>query len=79
MSAGERRPSIPTGDLRSAGGSVLLTPREEAILRLIAAGHGNKSIGPLLRISHFTVDSHLRRMLQKARVHSRAALIARVR
>ena len=46
-----------------------LTPRETAVLQLIADGWANREIGQLLSISEETVKSHVRQLL--ARLHAR--------
>lgn len=48
-----------------------LTPREEEILRHIAAGHRNKVIGRMLDISDGTVKVHVKNLLRKLNVRSR--------
>jgi DNA-binding CsgD family transcriptional regulator len=53
-----------------------LTPRELQVLRLVAAGKTNKSIGVALSLSEKTVDRHLSNILAKLDVPSRAAATA---
>jgi DNA-binding CsgD family transcriptional regulator len=65
----------PTSPQRSTG---LLTPREEDIARMVAAGYPNKAIASALEISAWTVSSHLRRVFAKLGVRSRAAMVARL-
>lgn len=48
-----------------------LTPREEDVIELIAAGQTNKQIAETLRISERTVDKHVRSILGKLNVSSR--------
>lgn len=48
-----------------------LTARENEILLLIAAGHGNKQIARLLNISEKTVKSHCGRLFQRLGVTDR--------
>ena len=55
-----------------------LSPREQEIVRLVAAGHPNKVIAGVLEISYWTVSTHLRRIFAKLGVTSRAAMVARV-
>jgi DNA-binding NarL/FixJ family response regulator len=47
-----------------------LTHREREILKLIAEGHKNKSIGELLCISVRTVDKHRENIMQKLNIHN---------
>ena len=58
---------------RSPGmsGSVRLTRRERQVIALIAEGMSNKAIARELRISHHTVKSHVRNILEKLALHSR--------
>lgn len=54
-----------------------LSPREVQILRLVAAGHSNREIADRLVISVNTVKTHVRNVLAKLGVGSRAAAAAR--
>lgn len=55
---------------------VALSPREQAIARMVAEGHPNKTIAATLEISAWTVSTHLRRIFAKFGVGSRAAMVA---
>ena len=55
-----------------------LSPREQEIVRMVAAGHPNKVIAAVLDISCWTVGTYLRRIFAKLGVGSRAAMVARV-
>ena len=55
---------------------VVLSPREQAIARMVAEGYGNKTIAAILDISTWTVGTHLRRVFAKLGVGSRAAMVA---
>jgi DNA-binding CsgD family transcriptional regulator len=57
--------------------SLELTPRETAILCLIAAGRTNAEAARKLHISHHTVAQHIADMLRRAQARSRGELIAR--
>jgi len=57
---------------------VVLSPREQEIVRMVAQGHPNKIIADVLSISSWTVGTHLRRIFAKLGVGSRAAMIARL-
>jgi DNA-binding NarL/FixJ family response regulator len=48
-----------------------LTPRETQVLRLLADGQKNKTIGLRLSISENTVRAHVRSVMQKLRVMNR--------
>jgi DNA-binding CsgD family transcriptional regulator len=54
-----------------------LTPRETAILCLIAGGYTNTQTAKRLHISHHTVAQHIADMLRRAQASSRGELIAR--
>lgn len=53
-----------------------LTPREREILKLVAEGHTNKSIGDLLFISVKTVERHRANLMRKLDLHNVSALTA---
>jgi DNA-binding CsgD family transcriptional regulator len=57
---------------------VVLSPREQEIVRMVAQGHPNKVIAGVLNISGWTVCTHLRRIFAKLRVSSRAAMVAKL-
>jgi non-specific serine/threonine protein kinase len=54
----------------------LLTPREEEIAVLVAQGMTNRSIAEELVVSERTVGTHVRRMLKKLDLRSRAQIAA---
>lgn len=60
-----------------AGANDLLTARELQIATLVAIGKPNKKIASQLRISEWTVATHLRRIFAKLGVRSRAAMVFR--
>jgi DNA-binding NarL/FixJ family response regulator len=55
-----------------------LTPREQQIARLTARGHTNQQIAEALVISPETVKTHVRHVLDKFGVHSKAELQLRL-
>lgn len=55
----------------------LLTEREVQIVTLVAHGRVNKQIADDLRISEWTVSTHLRRIFAKLGVDTRAAMVSR--
>ena len=57
--------------------ATLLTERELQIAALVASGRANKQIANQLRISEWTVSTHLRRIFLKLVVDSRAAMVYR--
>lgn len=54
---------------------VALTPREQEILQLIAAGLSNKEIAQHLQISLFTVKNHIHNLFEKLQVSYRLEAI----
>ena len=58
--------------------TILLSPRERGIARMVANGCPNKTIASVLDISCWTVGTHLRRVFSKLNVTSRAAMVAKV-
>lgn len=58
--------------------SPALTPREVAVLELVAKGKSNKEIGTVLTLAEGTVKTHLKRIYEKLGVSDRteAALVA---
>jgi DNA-binding CsgD family transcriptional regulator len=54
-----------------------LTRRQVDVLRELVVGESNKGIGEKLRCGESTVEFHVTSLLRKARVESRAALVAR--
>ena len=55
----------------------LLSERELQIVELVAYGKSNKQIAKKLKISEWTVSTHLRRVFSKLKVDSRAAMVYR--
>lgn len=53
-----------------------LTAREREILTQVAAGLTNKQITAVVRLAEVTVENHLTRIFRKARVDSRAGVLA---
>ena len=51
-----------------------LTPTEQQVARLVAAGHTNREVAETLFISAKTVEKHLTRIYEKVGVHSRREL-----
>lgn len=54
----------------------LLTPREQEVLRYVAAGLANKEIRDILVLSEATVKTHVARILFKTGSRDRAAVVA---
>lgn len=62
-------------ELKFKSASDLLTKRELQIILLVANGKINKQIADHLKISEWTVSTHLRRIFAKLRVKSRAEMV----
>ncbi len=54
-----------------------LSPQEIRLLKLLTAGHQNKTAAAELGISIHTVSFHLRSIYEKLHVHSRSEAVAR--
>lgn len=61
---------------RRAAGHVEATPRELEILRLVAAGQGNKEIATQLNLSVATVRTHRQNAMEKLDLHNAAEITA---
>ena len=57
-----------------AASAPCLTPREEAVLKLLAEGKSNKGIAHLLAISVRTVETHRQNIKNKLDIHTAAGL-----
>ena len=64
------RPNADAPDLPGA-----LTPREQDVLRLMAAGLSNREIGVTLRMSEGTVKNHVSEVLSKLDVRDRTRAV----
>jgi DNA-binding CsgD family transcriptional regulator/tetratricopeptide (TPR) repeat protein len=53
-----------------------LSPRELEVAAMVAKGYTNRAIAKALRISLWTVDTHMRRIFAKLQVSTRAAMVA---
>jgi len=62
---------------RRRHGTPRLTPRQQELMHLIAAGHTNAKIARQLGITEGTVRSHLEDIYKRLQVSSRAAAVAR--
>ncbi|MHA6784187.1 ATP-binding protein [Pseudonocardia saturnea] len=66
-------PSVPAAPRRPARP---LTPREDQVARLVAAGHTNRQIGRALGISEKTTEVHVHHIIGKLGAHSRSQVAA---
>jgi DNA-binding NarL/FixJ family response regulator len=63
---------------RAPGGAQpVLTPREQQVLELVAAGSSNRAIAEELGVSEHTVKFHVRSLLDKLGADTRADAVAR--
>jgi DNA-binding NarL/FixJ family response regulator len=60
---------------KQEGTSLVLSHRERQIVQLVAEGHSNKQIAPLLNISLKTVETHRSNIMRKLCLSSPAALV----
>jgi DNA-binding NarL/FixJ family response regulator len=61
--------------LSNSNGADLLTPREQEVTRLVAAGMKNREIAHILHVTEHTVSNYLYRIFEKVGVSSRVQLI----
>ncbi len=54
---------------------LLLSPREQQVLRLIALGHTNQQVASMLSLSVKTVETYKSRLMAKLDLTGRAALV----
>jgi len=77
----EVRALLPPASPGSRGGKNgtlwdTVTPRERAVMKLIAEGHKNREIAGLLGISAKTVEKHRANLMGKLELHNTAAVTA---
>ena len=65
----------PSLRVLNAAGSVLLTPREEQVVALVAEGLGNRQIAQELNLSEHTVKKYLFRIFEKLGISTRVELV----
>ena len=75
----EMKDKQPTAAVPNPSSIESLTPRELAVLQLIAAGLSNQEIGKRLFLALDTVKGHNRRIFEKLQVQRRTEAIARAR
>ena len=67
---------MPAGESRATPPDHGLTPREREVLRLLAQGRSDRAIAEALFISPHTATTHVKRLLRKLGVDSRAGAAA---
>lgn len=65
-------------DGKPAGGWDAITPAEQRVVDLVAAGYSNSEAAEELFLSRYTVESHLKAVYMKLGISSRAALASEV-
>jgi PAS domain S-box-containing protein len=68
-------PDIDQRGRNNAGRAQKLSPRELAVLRLLANGKNNKEVGAALEISRRTAEAYRARLMSKMALHSLADLV----
>ncbi|HTR26962.1 MAG TPA: response regulator transcription factor [Terriglobales bacterium] len=66
---------VPTLRVVSSNGDLLLTPREEQVVALVADGLSNRDVAEELGLSEHTVKKYLLRIFDKLGVSSRVELV----
>jgi len=72
----EQRPAVVVAPVAPPAPRLELTARELGVLKLVADGNSNRSIGEGLGLSALTVKSHLARISRKLGTGDRAELVA---
>ncbi len=73
--SGTSSSDIDRRERREPGAYRRLSPREHAVLQLLADGKNNKEVGAVLGISVRTAEAYRARMMKKVEVHSLAQLV----
>jgi DNA-binding NarL/FixJ family response regulator len=66
---------VPSLRVLNSNGDILLTPREEQVVALVAEGLGNRQIARELNLSEHTVKKYLFRIFEKLGISSRVELV----
>lgn len=68
------RDGLTPGRMTPSGVEPMLTPREQEVARFLMDGASNREIAGALHLSLGTIKAHVREILSKLGVHSRAAV-----
>ncbi|MFQ5779900.1 MAG: response regulator transcription factor, partial [Nitrospiria bacterium] len=55
-----------------------LTQREQIVVQLLSEGKTNKEIAVYMNIGEYTVKDHMKRIMKKLGVTTRAAIVAKI-
>ena len=66
---------VPSLRVLNSRGNILLTPREEQVVALVAEGLGNREIARELNLSEHTIKKYLYRIFEKLGISSRVELV----
>lgn len=66
---------VPSLRLLNSRGNILLSPREEQVVALVAEGLGNREIARELNLSEHTIKKYLYRVFEKLGISSRVELV----
>lgn len=58
--------------------SIRLTQREQAVVRLLLEGRTNKEVAGAMNIGEYTVKDHVKRIMKKLQVGTRAGIVAKI-
>ena len=72
-------PDAGTGKPAPGGGSAILTPKEDEVLRLLATGMANKRIAATLGLSPETIKWHMKKLFSKLNAGNRQHAVDRAR
>lgn len=66
---------VPSLRVLNSRGTILLTPREEQVVALVAEGLGNRQIAGELNLSEHTIKKYLYRIFEKLGISTRVELV----
>ncbi len=57
---------------------MVLTPREQAVTQFLIEGKTNKEVAVNMGLSEFTVKDHIKKIMRKLKVNTRAGVVAKI-